>query len=209
MTAVLPAFGEPPPKNAIEAAAKALRGGDIVGVPTDTVYGLAADPWHSGAADRLFRVKGRPRSVELPVLVAGVDQALDLTTSVPETARRLMDRFWPGAMTIVLPRREDVVADLGDEDQTIGLRCPHHPVPIALCREVGPIATTSANRHGEPPVTTATDLASNLPGVAVVLDGGTCDGVASTVVDSTGEIPKLLRTGRIEWEEILSVAGLR
>jgi tRNA threonylcarbamoyl adenosine modification protein (Sua5/YciO/YrdC/YwlC family) len=205
VTVVLAAGGDPPPESALAAAVDALRGGDIVGVPTDTVYGLAADPWHSGAADRLFRVKGRPRSVELPVLVAGLDQALELTTAVPEAARRLMERFWPGAMTIVLPRREDLDADLGEEDATIGLRCPDHPVPIALCRAIGPIATTSANRHGEPPVTTAQTLASLLPGVAIVLDGGTCDGVASTVVDSTGEVPKLLRPGRIQWDEVLAV----
>ncbi len=164
MTAVIPAYGDPPPPDAIKAAAASLREGDIIGVPTDTVYGLAADPWHSGAADRLFLVKGRPRSVELPVLVAGEEQALALTTAVPDSARRLMEAFWPGALTLVLPRREDVTADLGDEDETIGVRCPDHPVPLALCREVGPFATTSANRHGGPPATAATGLVLGLAG---------------------------------------------
>lgn len=207
MTTILPAAGDPPPPVAISAAIEALRGGDIVGIPTDTVYGLAADPWHSGAADRLFLVKGRPRSVELPLLVADAQQALDLATAVPGCARRLMAHFWPGALTIVLPRREDVAADLGEDDETIGLRCPDHPVPLALCRALGPIATSSANRHGAPPVTTAAELAATLPGVALVLDAGTCDGAASTVVDSTGEVPKLLRAGSIDWDEILSVAA--
>jgi L-threonylcarbamoyladenylate synthase len=206
VTALVPAFGDPPPDDAIGVAAAALREGDIVGVPTDTVYGLAADPWHSGAADRLFRVKARPRSMELPLLVADEAQALALTTAVPVAARRLMDAFWPGPLTIVLPRREDVDADLGDEDATIGLRCPDHPVPLALCRAVGPIATTSANRHGEPPVTTAGELVSGLAGVALVLDAGLCDGAPSTVVDSTGEIPKLLREGDIGWDRIIAVA---
>jgi len=143
---------------AVAAAAEALRGGDLVGVPTDTVYGLAADPWHSGAVDRLFRLKGRPRSVELPLFVAGVHDALGLTTGVPTSALRLMEVFWPGGLTIVLPRRAEVDADLGEEDGTIGLRCPDHPVALALCRLAGPYATTSANRHGEAPLTTADDF---------------------------------------------------
>lgn len=204
---VLDAGGRPPPPAAIAAAVDALRGGDIVGVPTDTVYGLAADPWHSGAADRLFLVKGRPRRVELPLLVAGEVQALQLATAVPDCARRLMARFWPGALTIVLPRGQDMSADLGDDDETIGLRCPDHPVPLALCQAVGPIATTSANRHGSEPLTTAAAVAATLPGVALVLDGGPCDRPASTVVDATGEVPKLLRAGCIDWEQIVSVAS--
>jgi tRNA threonylcarbamoyl adenosine modification protein (Sua5/YciO/YrdC/YwlC family) len=209
VTVVLDATGEPPPPASIAAAVRALRDGDVVGMPTDTVYGLAADPWHSGAADRLFLVKGRPRRVELPVLVANEGQALDLTTAVPDCARRLMNRFWPGALTIVLPRREDVTADLGDEDETIGLRCPDHPVPLAVCRVLGPIATSSANRHGAEPVTTAAALAASLPGVALVLDAGPCDRPASTVVDATGEVPKLLRQGSISWPDIMSAASSR
>jgi L-threonylcarbamoyladenylate synthase len=209
VTVLLDARGEPPPPASIAAAVRALRDGDVVGVPTDTVYGLAADPWHSGAADRLFLVKGRPRRVELPVLVASEAQALDLATAVPDCALRLMTRFWPGALTIVLPRREDVTADLGDEDETIGLRCPDHPVPLAVCRVLGPIATTSANRHGSEPVTTAAAVAATLPGVALVLDAGPCDRPASTVVDATGEVPKLLRPGSIPWQDIMSAASNR
>ncbi|MHB1535097.1 MAG: L-threonylcarbamoyladenylate synthase [Acidimicrobiales bacterium] len=205
MTTVLDASGDPPPEQAIEAGAAALRRGDIVGLPTDTVYGLAADPWHTGASDRLFRIKGRPRSVELPVLVADVGQALALTHAVPEPAARLMARFWPGALTLVLPRAPEVDADLGEEDATIGIRCPRHPVPLAVCAAVGPIATTSANAHGEPPATTA--AAAVLAGVAVVLDAGTCDAQPSTVVDCTGQTPKLLRAGRVPWDAILAAIG--
>lgn len=204
---ILDAQGDPPPADAIAAAAAALKEGDIVGIPTDTVYGLAADPWHSGAADRLFLLKGRPRSVELPVLVSNESQALDLATSVPKSARRLMEAFWPGALTIVLPRHPDIDADLGEEDETIGVRCPAHPVPRALCDEAGPIATTSANRHGDPPSTTAADLAGKMTGVALVLDAGVCSGQPSTVVDSTGDVPKLLRAGAVAWEQILAVVG--
>ena len=204
---ILAAHGDPPPADAIAAAAAALADGDIVGIPTDTVYGLAADPWHSGAADRLFLLKGRPRTVELPLLVADQSQALELATAVPESARLLMEAFWPGALTIVLPRRPEIEADLGDEDGTIGVRCPAHPVPRALCAVAGPVAASSANRHGDPPLTSAQALASTLPGVALVLDAGACDGLPSTVVDSTGEIPKLLREGAIPWERIVAVAG--
>ncbi len=207
MSVVVPAHGDPPPAKAIAAAVKALENGDIVGIPTDTVYGLAADPWHSGASDRLFLLKGRPRAVELPLFVADVAQALSLVTAVPASARRLMERFWPGALTIVLPRREEVEADLGEDDATIGLRCPDHPVARALCDAIGPFAATSANRHGEPVVTTAAVLAATLPGVSLVLDGGSCTGPASTVVDATGELPRLLRPGAVDWELIAAAAA--
>lgn len=203
MTTILPAGGDPPPESSIAAAVGALKFGDIVGVPTDTVYGLGADPWHSGASDRLFLVKGRPRNVELPIFVADEEQALQLATSVPASARRLMRLFWPGALTIVLPRRPGLDADLGEDDATIGVRCPDHPVPLALCHALGPFAVTSANRHGQPSVTTAATLAAELPGVALVLDGGRCEGAPSTVVDATGDTPRLLRAGAISWERIV------
>jgi tRNA threonylcarbamoyl adenosine modification protein (Sua5/YciO/YrdC/YwlC family) len=207
VTTIIAAQGDPPPELAIQAAVDALRGGDIIGVPTDTVYGLAADPWHSGACDRLFLVKGRPRNVELPVFVSGLEQALDLTANLQEPARRLMKAFWPGPLTLVVPRRPDLEADLGEDDETIGLRCPGHPVPLALCREFGPYATTSANRHGRPPVTDASVLAADLPGVELVLDAGPCAGEPSTVVDATGEVLKLLRQGTLGWDEILQVTA--
>ena len=101
----------------------------------------------------------------------------------------------------MLPRRPDLDADLGDDDATIGLRCPDHPVPLAICRDLGPVATTSANRHGEPPATGAAAV-SGLPGVDLVLDAGTCEGAPSTVLDCTGEEPRLLRAGRIAWEAL-------
>ena len=208
MTAVIDAHGDPPPGEAVAAGVAALRQGDIIGVPTDTVYGLAADPWHSGASDRLFLVKGRPRNVELVVFVSGPEQARELTTNLPEAAEKLMAAFWPGALTIVVPRRPEVNADLGDDDATIGLRCPAHPVPLALCRDFGPYATTSANRHGLPPLSEASEVTNELSGVELVLDAGTCMGRPSTVVDATGDVLKLLRPGRLEWETITGAAGL-
>lgn len=198
--AILAAAGDPPPEAAIASAVEALRAGDIVGLPTDTVYGLAADPWRTGAVDRLFRIKGRPRSVELPVLVASAEQALDLATEVPHVARQLMAAHWPGALTLILPRRPDLAADLGEDDATIGVRCPAHPVPLAMCRIVGPIATTSANLHGSSPATTAAEVAA-LPGMDLVLDAGTCAGEPSTVVDCTGEVAKVLRQGSVRLDQ--------
>ncbi len=206
--AILAAYGDPPPSIAVKQAAEALTAGDIVGVPTDTVYGLAADPFHTGASDRLFALKRRPRTVELPVLVAGEEDALSLTIGVPPAARRLMARYWPGPLTLVLPRRPDLNADLGDDDATVGLRCPGHPVPLALCEVVGPLATTSANRHRDPPATTAPELASAFgAGVALILDAGVCNRTASTVVDCTGQEPRLLREGQLPWPELAETAA--
>jgi len=207
-TTVIPAYGERPPAEAIALAVEALAGGDIIGLPTDTVYGLAADPFHTGASDRLFRLKGRPRNVELPVLVSTEAQALSLCTAVPEAARRLMKRYWPGPITLVLPRRPDLEADLGEEDATIGIRCPAHPVPLAICEQIGPIATTSANRHQETALTTAKDVAESLgPELVLVLDAGTCNGRPSTVVDCTGEEPKVLREGQLSQEDVAAAIG--
>ncbi len=204
----LPALGDPPPAAAIDAAAAALAAADIVGLPTDTVYGLAADPFKAGATDRLFVLKRRPRSVELPVLVADEEQALSLAVAVPDSARRLMARYWPGPLTLVLPRRPDLNADLGQDDATVGVRCPAHPVPLALCRVVGPLATTSANRHGQPPVVSAAELHQAFGGaVELILDAGPCAGAPSTVVDCTGGLPRLLRAGRLPWTDVEATAG--
>ena len=205
--AIVPAVGDPPPESAIAEAVKALAEGLPVGIPTDTVYGLAVDPFRPGATDRIFEAKRRPRDVELPVLVASRDQALSLATAVPPLALTLMEHFWPGPLTIVVPRRPDLEADLGGDDVTIGIRCPDHPVPQALCREVGVLATTSANLHGEATSVTAEEVAQVFgDAVPLVLDGGACTGSPSTVVDCTGEEPKLLREGRIPWDKIVAYA---
>ncbi len=202
--AILPAHGDPPPKSALVEAAAALAEGFPVAIPTDTVYGLAADPSVPGATERIFQAKRRPRDVDLPVLVATPEQALTLATAVPPAALALMKRFWPGPLTVVIPRRPDLVADLGEDDATIGVRCPNHPVPRALCAKVGPLATTSANLHGEATSVTAQEVAAVFgAAVPVVLDGGPCTGSPSTVVDCTGQEPRLLREGRVSWAEVL------
>ncbi len=203
-TTVLP-FKDPPDPDVVDEACRALEAGFPIAIPTDTVYRLAADPFVPGAVRRVFGAKRRPGEVVMPVLVADLDQARPLAAVVPEVAERLMHRFWPGPLTVVLPRRPDLGADLGDTTATIGLRCPAHPAVQLLCRRAGPLATTSANLHGQPPLTTAAAVAEAFAGsIPLVLDGGPCVGAPSTVVDCTAEEPALLREGRLPWPEIVA-----
>ncbi len=204
---IIGAHGDPPPAGAVAAATEALGRGAVIGIPTETVYGLAVDPWKPGAAGRLFAVKARPRNVELPVFVAGIDQAEKLVEDMPSSAMRLMEAFWPGPLTVVVRRRHGLRADLGDNIDTIGLRCPAHPVPLAICAAYGPYATTSANTHGSAPFQDATDLARELAGVDVVLDAGFCDGQPSSVVEVLGDEPRSLRAGPLAWECIVQTAA--
>ena len=206
--AILPVFGDPPPEASLGEALAALRQGRPIGVPTDTVYGLAVDPFVPGASEHLFAAMRRPRGVELPVLVAGTDQALALAGELTEVALALMTRYWPGPLTLVVARRPGLAADLGDDETTIGIRCPDHPVPRLLAASLGGLATTSANLHGEPPSTTAQQVAEVFgDAVPVVLDGGTCAGNPSTVVDCTGPEPRLLREGRLPWTDVVATAA--
>jgi L-threonylcarbamoyladenylate synthase len=205
---IIPARGDPPPATVVLQAVRSLAQGLPIGIPTDTVYGLAVDPFRTGATDRIFAVKRRPRDVSLPLLVTGVEQALSVSTAVPALALELMARYWPGPLTIVIPAKPGLGADLGDDDLTVGVRAPAHPVALALCAAVGPLATTSANRHGEPPMTTAAEVDATFgDALPLVLDGGVCAGSPSTVVDCTGEELKLLRAGRIPWEDLRGAGG--
>ncbi|HEX3622630.1 MAG TPA: L-threonylcarbamoyladenylate synthase [Acidimicrobiales bacterium] len=204
---IVPAVGDPPPPTAVLQAVRALTQGQPVAIPTDTVYGLAVDPFRPGSTDRIFEAKRRPRDVSLPLLVTGVEMALSVATAVPDLALELMAAYWPGPLTLVLPAKPGLHADLGDDEATVGVRSPDHPVPQALCAAAGPLGTTSANRHGEPPLTTAEEVASAFgAAISIVLDGGTCAGSPSTVVDCTGQDLKLLREGRIPWAELLAFA---
>ncbi len=188
----------------VEAAAAALSAGQVVGIPTDTVYGLAVAPLVEGATAQVFAVKRRPAGVDLPVLVADAAQARSWAAAWPPEADRLAGLFWPGALTIVVARRPDLAGiALGERAATVGLRWPDHPVPVALCGQLGPLATTSANRHGEPPLTTAAEVRDVFGvEVPVVIDAGTCAGAPSTVVECTGGAVRLLREGKIPWADI-------
>lgn len=173
---------------AVERAAEVLAAGDVIVLPTETVYGLGALPTVDGATSLLFERKGRSADVPLAVLCASPDQALDLgdltDDAVADRARAWADAHWPGPLTMVLPRRRDLGWALGEPSVTIGVRVPDHPFVQAVTAAVGPIAVTSANRHGSPTPPTAEEAAASLTGpVGLVVDGGVLDGVASTVVD--------------------------
>lgn len=195
-------------RDGIDAAAAALERGEVVVIPTDTVYGVAVDPSRLGATDRLFDLKRRPRGLTLPVLVGGVAQVGAIVSSPPVAASALMDAFWPGALTIVLDRDPGLSWDLGDEGSTIGVRCPGLEVVRQLCWRVGPLATTSANLHGEQTPETAESVAAHLlstHGPSLVLDGGVCAGAPSTVVSCAAGGVRLVREGRIPWSDVMAV----
>lgn len=181
----------------------ALRRGEVVGIPTDTVYGLAVIPSLPGAVDRLFVAKGRPASVPVAVLVSDAEAAQALSESaLPDT---LVERHWPGPLTLVIRRRADVDWELGGDPTTIGVRCPDHALVRELCAALGPLATTSANLHGHPSPTSAVGVAEEMAGgpVALVLDGGECAGSPSTVIDVRGEAPVVLREGALRERDLL------
>jgi L-threonylcarbamoyladenylate synthase len=190
---------------AVARAVAALRAGSVVALPTDTVYGLAVDPWQPAAVARLFALKERPPTVALPVVVGRLEQVGPLTGPLTGAARELAERYWPGPLTLVVPRAEGFDADLGGppaDRHTVGVRWPAHPLIQAMCRELGPLALTSANRHGAPPATTAHEVVRSFPdagALAAILDGGVCDGVPSTVVECRGTTTRCLRQGAIPW----------
>lgn len=193
-------------------AVDVLGRGLVVAVPTDTVYGLAADPGQPAAVARVFEVKERPAGVALPVLVGAWDQVGALAGELGAEARRLADRYWPGPLTLVVPRRTGFDADLGGPPAargTVGVRWPDHPTMAALCAAAGPLAVTSANPHGLPPATTADEVVGGLGRraglLAAVVDGGTCDGTPSTVVECTGPLPRCLREGGVPWAELATL----
>jgi tRNA threonylcarbamoyl adenosine modification protein (Sua5/YciO/YrdC/YwlC family) len=182
----------------VERAAKALLAGGLVVVPTETVYGLAALASDPDATRALFDRKGRGADVPVAVLCADAEQAMALTQGAPPLARDLAARHWPGPLTLVLPRRSGLGWVLGEPTDTIGLRCPDHDLIRALAARVGPIATTSANRHGLPTPASAVEAADQLLGaVDLVVDGGALTGTPSTVVDLTGDAPRVLRQGAV------------
>ena len=184
---------------AVERAAKSLLSGGLIVLPTETVYGLAALASDPDATRALFARKGRGADVPVAVLCADVEQAMALTSAVPPLARSLAAAHWPGPLTMVLSRRPGLGWALGEPTDTIGLRCPDHDLVRAIAARVGPLATTSANRHGLPTPVSATEAAEQLLGpIDLVLDGGALTGVPSTVVDLTGDVPRVLRQGAVD-----------
>jgi L-threonylcarbamoyladenylate synthase len=195
---------------ALQAALAALRRGETIGLPTETVYGLAADAANPEAVRRIFALKGRPADHPLIVHVAGAQALDDWATDIPDAARKLAAAFWPGSLTLVLrkqPRVPDVVT--GGQD-TVGLRCPDHPVALALLREFGGgLAAPSANRFGHVSPTTAAHVRAEFgDAVPEVLDGGDCTvGIESTILDLSGDKPRILRPGMLGRDRIEAVIG--
>lgn len=191
----------------IAAAIEAVKGGELVVLPTDTVYGLGADAFTAHAVTSLLNAKGRGRDVPPPVLVGSRHTLDGLVFSLPRTARDLVEAFWPGALTIVVQHSPTLQWDLGETGGTVAVRMPLHPVAIELLRETGPMAVSSANKHGQPPATTAEEAREQLEyAVRVYLEAGPCpDPVPSTIVDVTGDVPRVLRGGAIPLEKLQDV----
>jgi tRNA threonylcarbamoyl adenosine modification protein (Sua5/YciO/YrdC/YwlC family) len=196
---------EEPSAEVINLAASVLREGGIVIFPTETVYGIGAAATSWCGPCELFDIKVRPLDKPLPWLVEGAEDLVRYGVQVPDYAKKLAEQFWPGGLTIVVDASDEVARDHRDERGTIALRAPDHEVVQELIRASGsPIAATSANTSGRPPAASYPDLEERIVAAAdVVLDGGDSDvGVASTVVDCTGEAPQILREGPITQAEI-------
>ena len=198
---------------AIQAAAQALARGELVGLPTETVYGLGADADNPLAVTRVFAAKGRPSDHPLIVHVADAAQAERYADTIPPVAQRLMAAHWPGPLTLILPRRAGVAEASAGGQGSIGLRCPSHPVAQAVMRAaqalgVQGISAPSANRFGRVSPTTAAHVQDELGSELLVLDGGPCDvGIESTIIDCTRGQPVLLRPGMLSLETLSAAAG--
>ncbi|CAM3359447.1 L-threonylcarbamoyladenylate synthase [Stackebrandtia soli] len=192
---------------AISAAVSAVRAGDLVVLPTDTVYGLGADAFKSWSIEALLRTKNRGRDMAPPVLV-GSRKALDgLTMSVPNNVKDLAAAFWPGPLTIVMHYSPTLQWDLGDTDGTVAVRMPLHPVALEVLTETGPMAVSSANKTGEPPAATAMEAKQQLGySVSVYLEAGpSADTVPSTIVDCASSTVRVLRQGALSLDRIREV----
>lgn len=182
-----------------------MKAGGVIAFPTDTVYGLGAEAFNEQAIERIYEIKGRPRQLPFPLLLANANQVVDVAESVPEVAWLLMKHFWPGGLTLVLAKGIRLPDYLTRGGATIAVRVPNHPVPLALIRSLGvPIIGTSANVSGQPSALTAQEVEFQLrEKVDLIIDGGRCPGgIESTVVDVTSGILKVLRQGLISQDEI-------
>lgn len=196
---------------ALEKAAAAVERGAVIGVPTDTVYGLVCLCQNAAAIDRLFAVKERPSQKALPVLLGDVRQLPGIVRPASQApAQPLIDRYWPGPLTLVLPARSHLPPALTAAGGTVGVRLPDHPFLRALARRVGPLASSSANRSGQPPCATAAAALAQLDGrIPLLIDAGPAPlAQSSTVLDLSGPQPTLLREGPIGLQE-LAAAGIR
>ena len=191
--------------NALQQAAEALRRGGLVAFPTDTVYGVGVHAFLLEAVARLYQVKERPADRAIPLLLPDAEAMQSVCTDIPPLAWRLAERFWPGALSLVLRRAQVVPDAVTGGGSTVAVRVPDHMLVRDLCRRVGaPLAATSANRHGQPAPVTAAEVWEALGGrISLILDGGPCPrGAASTVLDLTVSPPLILRSGPVTAEQL-------
>ena len=194
-------------------ARAAIGRGELVVIPTDTVYGIAADAFSPSAVRALVEAKGRTLSSPPPVLVPGVQTLDALAEHVPDAVRALVEEFWPGPLTVIVPARSSLDWDLGETRGTVALRMPDDPIALELLSETGPLACSSANLTGEPPARTGAEAFESLgDAVSVVLDAGERGEVSSTIVDATSlDLPqgklRILREGVISREAIVAIVG--
>ncbi|WP_280354518.1 L-threonylcarbamoyladenylate synthase [Nocardia otitidiscaviarum] len=194
----------------LTAARSALKSGRLAVIPTDTLYGIAADAFDSSAVAALLAAKRRGRDMPVPVLVGSWNTIDGLVFSVRPQARDLIRAFWPGALSLVVQQAPSLAWDLGDARGTVMLRMPLHPVALELLREVGPLAVSSANVSGQPPATTVGEARDQLGElVGVYLDGGKAEhALASTIVDLTADTPRILREGAVSTAAVAEVLGV-
>jgi L-threonylcarbamoyladenylate synthase len=201
------------PTTDVDRAVAAIERGGLVAIPTETVYGLAADATNPAAVRRIFEIKGRPPGHPLIVHLADGAQLDDWTRDVPTGARTLVALAWPGPLTVLLPRSDRVLDEVTGGRSTVGLRVPAHPLALELIRRTRPLAAPSANRFGSVSPTTATHVLADLgdrldPDLDVILDGGACPvGVESTIVDFCTDPPQILRAGGVPPEQVETLLG--
>jgi L-threonylcarbamoyladenylate synthase len=198
-------------KEDIPAVAQLLQEGQVVGIPTETVYGLAANALDPTAVIKIFEAKNRPADNPLIVHISHIDQLTDLVSSLPETAKKLADAFWPGPLTMVLPRSQKIPDVVTAGGNTVAVRLPSHPIARAIIDAAGlPLAAPSANRSGSPSPTTAAHVMNDLDGIIpAVFDGGASEvGLESTVISLVGDVPRLLRPGGITPRQLEEVLGV-
>ena len=196
------------PSSAIDAAVRLLQGGGVVAIPTDTLYGLAADASNPDAIERVFAIKERPDGMALPVLLADTEQLGLVATEVSAQVMRVAESFWPGPLTLIVKRNDDLPPRLTSGNPTVAVRVPGHPVPRELAWRLGrPITGTSANISGAADPQTLEELRQQVGDrVDLVIEGGpTPAGTASTIVDLSGESPRLIREGAIPFEKIAAL----
>ena len=189
--------------NAIRLAAMTIKAGGVIAFPTDTVYGIGVSAFNAEAIDILYQVKGRSHLKAIPILISSPDELDNITPPPSDRVNRIINRFWPGALTLVLPLLPTLPGNLSPTS-TIGLRVPDHGLTRELLRMTGPLAATSANLSGQPSALSAENVLAQLDGrIDLVLDGGPSPGEqASTVLDCTGEEIRILREGPIDWDRI-------